>query len=270
MSEYARNSVKMVLTGDGGDEVLSGYKAFRGEKFANMYQHLPAFVRQRAPWLINRLSANLKGDLRYKLNRVNKILTFANGSFTNRIVSKNAIFEPYTPKHIVAGNGIKIEDFMEEVLTECRFSDPFYKLMFLQFKLFLPDQMLVKVDRMAMAFSLETRAPFLDPRLIENMYQVHKDIKLPFYQTKTILRNTFKNNLPKSILKAPKSGFNVPLKEWFKSNSFDNEWNKMQVADAGVDSHLIKRIVEDNQNGKVDYGHFIYRLMVYFKWIAKF
>ncbi len=269
LAEYARKNVKMVLTGDGGDEVLSGYRAFRGEKFASQYRRSPSFFRYYSPKIISRISQQFSGDMRYKLNRIQKILVYAEYSFLERILIKNSLSEPYTPKDLIVDKCLSIEDYFEEVLTECRFNDPFYKLMFLQFKVYLPDQMLVKVDRMAMAHSLETRIPFLDHRLVETLYLAHKNIKLPGYRTKSILRNTFKSNLPKSVLNAPKKGFNVPLREWFKKSSFNDSLDILVRTDMGLNNNLLQKIVRDNKLGIADNGNFLYRLIVYGNWLAR-
>ncbi len=94
--------------------------------------------------------------------------------------------------------------------------------MYLNFKHDLPNDYLVKVDRMSMANSLETRVPFLDHRLVEFMVQVDKKVKMQGWERKSILRNTIGKKLPPNVLAAPKKGFGIPLREWFKEDSFKN------------------------------------------------
>jgi asparagine synthase (glutamine-hydrolysing) len=132
--------------------------------------------------------------------------------------------------------------------------------MFLNLKLSLPDDMLVKVDRMSMAHSLETRTPFLDYRLIEYMTGVHKDIKMKKYERKTVLRNTIGLSLPPEILSSPKKGFTVPLREWFKGNSFEIKLKNLKDSIPYLDEGVIQSVIDLNNSGKKDYGNFIWML----------
>lgn len=132
--------------------------------------------------------------------------------------------------------------------------------MYLNLKLSLPDDMLVKVDRMSMAYSLETRTPFLDYRLIEYMVGVHKDIKMKKYERKTVLRNTIGLNLPQEILSAPKKGFTVPLREWFKEDSFDQKLKDLTDSTPFLNKEGMESIINLNNSGKKDYGNFIWML----------
>src|SRR3974377_95533 len=95
--------------------------------------------------------------------------------------------------------------------------------MYFNLKVSLPDDMLTKVDRMSMAHSLETRVPFLDHRLVEFMATVHRDVKMEGYTRKSVLRNTIGKRLPPALLRAPKRGFSLPLREWFKDRSFETK-----------------------------------------------
>lgn len=269
VSAYARKYVKMVLTGDGGDEVLSGYRGFKGEKFAYKYQRFPGVIQQFMPKMVAMLSKPLNGKIRYRLNRIHQTLNYARASFEDRLLSKYDTNGPYSPKELIVDNAIKVEDYVNDALKNCRFKDPFYKFMYWQFYTSLPDRMLIKVDKMSMAHSLETRIPFLDHRLVELMFGVNKNIKLPGYETKHVLRKTIASQLPDSLLKASKKGFNVPLREWFKDKSFDTVLDGIMEKDYGLNNNLVKKMVEDNRNGTYDYGNFIWKMIVYSKWVEQ-
>jgi asparagine synthase (glutamine-hydrolysing) len=139
--------------------------------------------------------------------------------------------------------------------------------MYFNLKVSLPDDMLAKVDRMSMAHSLETRVPFLDHRLVELTYRVHKDVKLPKFDRKHLLRRTFGPKLPPSLLKAPKMPFSVPLREWFKQDGFDSRLSELSRRDFGLDGRLIGAIVRANKSSEHDYGDFIWRLFVLQNWV---
>lgn len=270
VSHHASQHVKMVLTGDGGDEVLSGYTIYQGEKFSAQYQRLPRLVQTGIPKLAAALAFSLRGNLRYQLNRAAKVCSAAAAPFNTRLIAKLASINPETIKELT-GNQKKvwrIEDFLEDTMRDCRFSDPFYKLMYFQYKVSLPDDILVKVDRMSMAYSLEARVPFLDHRLVEFMAKVHKDVKMDGYTRKTVLRDTVAKSLPGALLKAPKKGFVVPLREWFKGESFRTHLNDLLELEGefGINRDTIERIVRANLDGKSDNGNFIWILFLLRQW----
>jgi asparagine synthase (glutamine-hydrolysing) len=267
VSELASNYVKMVLTGDGGDEVLSGYTTYQGEKFAKKYKQIPSFIRKSIPVIIELFSKFVKGKIRYKLNRISNILKTSNLSFEERLFSKicrtNYVnLRIYFPE---VNPYKQFLSFYSEVMKDCKFQDPFYKLMYFQLKVTLPDNMLAKVDRMSMANSIETRVPFLDYRIIEFMFGVHKDVKMNGYQNKTVLRNTIAKDLPKNVLSGAKKGFNAPLRDWFKDESKNDFINKTYFsypATKYFDSKRMESILALNKSGKSDEGNLIWRIML--------
>jgi asparagine synthase (glutamine-hydrolysing) len=214
VSRHASQYVKMVLTGDGGDEVLSGYIIYQGEKFSAQYQRLPRFVQSGTPVAAEVLSRSLRGNLRYRLDRVAKVCSAARASFTSRLITKLAYVNPLTVRELTGDQTHvwRIEDFLSEAMRDCRYSGPFCKLMYFQHRISLPDHMLTKVDRMSTAYSLEARVPFLDHRLVEFM----EECENAWQYTESVLRNTVAKSLPNAFLKALKKEFVGPLREWFR------------------------------------------------------
>ena len=270
VSKIAARKVKMVLTGDGGDEVLSGYNSNRVEKFAEQYQRVPAFMRAGIGGMVSACAGLAGGDSRYKLMQVSKALSYSGKSFAERLMAKSWC-RPELVKELIPDSGkqIKLSDFLADFFSKYKVKHPFYQLMFFQFKILLPDDFLAKVDRMSMASSLETRVPFLDYRLVEYMAKVHRDVKMEGYQRKSILRNTTGKKLPPSLLRAPKRGFSVPLREWFKEKTFEEKLRSLESSDFGLDKNCLKKIVEDNNSGKEDYGNLIWMLFVLKCWRNK-
>ncbi|MBI3502827.1 MAG: asparagine synthase (glutamine-hydrolyzing) [Bacteroidetes bacterium] len=270
VSKIAAQKVKMVLTGDGGDEVLSGYESNRVEKFAEQYQHLPHIIRRAMPGAVSVLSNFFSGNIRYKLNRISKALSFSNKTFDERLMAKSWCKPELAEKLIQhSEKQIKLSDFIHNLFEKYPVKNPFYQLMYFQFKVLLPDDFLTKVDRMSMAYSLETRVPFLDYRLIEFMMHVHRDVKMNGYERKSVLRNTIGKQLPSSLLRAPKRGFSIPLREWFKDKAFEQKLQSLYNSDFGLSSSLIKELVSQNASGKEDLGNLLWMLFIYKKWIEK-
>lgn len=114
-----------------------------------------------------------------------------------------------------------------------------------------------------MANSLETRIPFLDHRLIEFMVHVDKDIKMQGWERKSILRNTIGKELPLNILSAPKKGFRIPLREWFRKDSFKNAiGDNLSNLNGILNSDVIHKLVLENRLGQKDNGNFIWTLIM--------
>jgi asparagine synthase (glutamine-hydrolysing) len=263
VSKFAASKVKMVLTGDGGDEVMSGYTTYQGEKFAGQYQKLAGWMRTGIPALTSLVSKPFHGSIRYKLNRVQDVCQSSNLNFIDRYLAKNVWIDESYIKQLTSGLKVHpAKEFLLDFEQRCKYKDPFYKLMYFNQKLSLPDDMLVKVDRMSMAYSLETRTPFLDYRLIEYMAHVHKDIKLHNYERKAILRNSVGQKLPPPLLTAPKRGFSVPLREWFKKDSFNEKLAELDNSMPFLNKGIISEISKINQKGERDFGNFIWMLFI--------
>ena len=264
VSRLARQKVTMALTGDGGDEVLSGYTSYVAERFAERYQILPALLRRSLFHSTDLLSRFTRAGLRYRLNRLKRSLYLCGTNFEERFISKLALVERNSIRQLIPSDvpQLSIEEYLFDAFAGCSFKDPFYRLMYFHLKVSLPDDMLTKVDRMSMAHSLETRVPFLDHRLIELCWGVDKDLKMPGHNAKNLLKNTYGRRLPPAVLKAPKKPFSVPLREWFKQRDFEERLDELQEADFGLDRVVIKNIVDANRSGREDYGNFIWRLFV--------
>ena len=265
----ASRHVKMVLTGDGGDEVLSGYPAYQSEKFAARYGHLPAGLQALIPGAIGMLARPLSGRLRYRLNRAAGVFSTAGMEFLDRLESKLAYVPPQVISRLVARREEvwSAREYLDELMRNCRYNDPFYRLMYFHFNVSLPDRMLTKVDRMSMAYSLETRVPFLDHRLVEFMAGVDKNVKMPGYDRKHVLKQTVAKRLPGSLVRAPKRGFVAPLREWFKAGEFDSRLACLGQADLGLNGVVIRGIVDENRTGKRDNGNFIWMLLLLDQWL---
>ena len=96
-----------------------------------------------------------------------------------------------------------------------------------------------------------------------------RDIKMEGYTRKSVLRNTIGKKLPSSLLNAPKRGFSVPLREWFKDKSFEQKLQSLHTSDFGLDQKSVKQFVDRNSSGKEDLGNFLWMLFIYKKWINK-
>lgn len=265
VSKYASEKVKMVLTGDGGDEALSGYNSYKGIKMAaTINTFLPGVLKKIIIAGVGMGAKVFKGALRYKLNKIGNVLKTSELPFHIRVAEKTACTSLRDIKKLTRNikGVIPVESYFESLLKPCTFEDDFYKLMYVHYMHNLPHDYLVKVDRMSMANSIETRIPFLDYRLVEFMATVHKDIKMQGWELKSVLRNSIGKNLPECILNAPKRGFGVPLREWFKEKAFDQMLNEnLKKVNEILDQETVQKILIENNEGKKDNGNFIWTLL---------
>ena len=262
---YASKNVKMVLTGDGGDEALSGYPTYQLINFGQYYRKIPAIIRKIIPPMVGNISSFSTGKTRYLLNRTNKVLSAFELDFEDKLQQKTSWIPEAnkTDLFLLNNDQYQTSDYFSEFFKPCNYTDDFYKLMYFNLKISLPDDMLAKVDRMSMAHSLEARVPFLDHRLVEFLAKVNKKIKLQRFKTKSILRNTIGKRLPVDLLKAGKKGFSIPIRDWFKEKSFEKHINSLsRLEEVGLNSRIIKEIYEKNKNEEQDSGYFLWMLSV--------
>jgi asparagine synthase (glutamine-hydrolysing) len=269
VSKFASKNVKMVLTGDGGDEVLSGYVSYQGIRLTQSYNKLPAFIQKELPVLLNFISGSLKGTSRFRLDKVAKASQQANLDFNSRMLEKIPMTSLRNVRELIpqSQSMIKLEDYLSNLMSSCTYKDEFYRLMFLDFKYTLPDDMLVKVDRMSMSESLEARIPFLDHRLVEYMSHVDKSVKMQGYERKSILRRTIGKELPPELLRAGKKGFGIPLIDWFRLPEFDQPLKKLVNSDNGLSRNTIIKLIDENNLRIRNNGNFIWMIFLYDRWI---
>lgn len=265
VSGIARKHVTMVLTGDGGDEVLSGYTIHQGEKFSQQMMRLPAVLRNHLlPGLLSNVRTIMPVPYRTKLLRAENILRAGSMDFLSRLASKQNGFSS-AERHALLSDTKHIRPAMEyisEALQPAAHLDSFSQLNYWLTKVSLPDDMLTKVDRASMAHSLEARVPFLDHRIVELMAGVSMDVKLKGYTRKHILRSTMGKMLPPELLSARKRGFVVPLRDWMRNGSASALSKRaLYAAQQGVvRSSAVQRITEQHQQGNRDAANALWTL----------
>ena len=225
VSELAKQYVTVALTGDGGDELFCGYNRY---KFTNdlwgKLNHLPMFLRKAASYAINKVSTDRWDQLS---KSVPKSLHYNN--LGDKLYKAANVFDAQTIDELYlrlvsncsnASNLVLQGYEYPTLLTHCRPAfdnlNEIEKMMALDIITYLPDDILVKVDRAAMGVSLETRVPFLDHRVIEFAWTLPMSAKYRENQGKWILRQVLNKYLPKNIIERPKMGFGVPLADWLR------------------------------------------------------
>ena len=225
VSRIARKLVTVVLTGDGGDEVLGGYPVHQSEKLVSIWANIPRVLRAPIAWVGDKaLLVSDVGGRNRGAQRARRVLATANSDFVSRLEAKQIGFAAAQRRLLVAGNSRvrPAREFIEEALASSAARDGLGLLSYWQHRVELPERYLCKVDRCSMANSLEARVPFLDHRIVELLANVSSSVKMPGLRRKEVLRRTIGRRLPAPLLAAPKRGFDPPMRDW--ANGADGEF----------------------------------------------
>jgi asparagine synthase (glutamine-hydrolysing) len=275
VSEMASRSVKVVLSGDVGDELFGGYDTYVAQRFDRYYRWLPVQLRQnvlppllaRVPpqpakkGLINKTKRFVEGAALAPSLQHTRWMTFLNDA-------DKAVL--YHPDLRAALNGGTATSGIESYFRRSPHSDALAQQQYVDIKTYLVDNILTKVDRMSMASSIEARVPLLDYRIVEFAVNLPAHMKLYRGRTKVILRRAMADRLPAMILHKPKQGFSIPLKNWLRGPLrplMTDLLSADRVRDRGYfQPNCIMRWVAEHLNGRANHSHRLWALMVLELW----
>ena len=282
VSHLAKENVKVSLSGDGGDELFCGYNRYvMSKNWWNKLSTIPLPLRKFLADRITSISSNswskiLKiflrsnylgnlGDLMFKFSRVLRCETLDDAylKLTSHIDN---------PTEIVL-NSKKIETRLSKYNSELGQFDNQQKMMIFDALTYLPDDILVKVDRASMANSLEIRAPFLDKRIVEYSWKIPQSLKLKDNRGKWILREILRKYVPNSIIERPKMGFGVPIDSWLRGQLRD--WaetllNETRLKNDGYfDHNHIKKVWNQHLSKKKNWQYHLWDILMFQSWLDK-
>lgn len=275
VSRFAARQVKVVLTGDGGDEVFAGYPTHVAYKVSRLFTRVPRSVREK---LINPLVMALPASMErisfdYKAKR---FVTGADLPFERAHYWWKVIFteqdkqDLLTPDFLMPGFRDSFEVF-EEYFRKARHAHPLNRLLYVDIKTFLLDDNLAKVDRMTMANSLEARLPLLDHELLDRVAMLPPAIKTRKLRTKSLLRAAVKGLLPPSIRKGKKKGFTPPLPFWIKDelrDFFSDTFTEKRIRATGVlDASYCRALLDEHLAGQKDNNRQIWTILALLCWL---
>ncbi|HEV8702644.1 MAG TPA: asparagine synthase (glutamine-hydrolyzing) [Candidatus Polarisedimenticolia bacterium] len=212
VSRLASQFVKVVLSGDGGDELFAGYDRYRVEGRERRYEMIPRPLRGALGALAGWMPETMRGRNLLRHLSLHGPERYLDAVTLFRAEEKRRLFRP------AAFEMLSLEDpwQAEAEWLQRSSGDWLSALQYLDIKSYLPLDILTKVDRMSMAHGLETRVPLLDHRLVEFAATIPADLRLRDGVTKHILKRAMRGLLPDSIIDRPKQGFAVPLGRWFR------------------------------------------------------
>lgn len=276
LSSRTREQFKVALSGDGADESLAGYETYVASLMAHRLQKIPGFSRSEkmAP-MIERFfpSSNARYPLKQKAHR---FLLHAGKGFP-RCHARWRMIQTEEMKQKVYSQ--KLQSFAFSAKSDQLYMEPLKHVeghhsaleqaLWMDFHFYLPNDMLVKVDRSSMAHGLEVRVPMLDLDLVPFFWNLPDEQKLHHGRGKMILRNWLKTQIPADLVDRPKAGFNVPVSHYFRNQWAEILKSQMQKTTSWqeyLNSDAIHSLIKSHQQNKIDAGHELYGLLSFFFW----
>jgi asparagine synthase (glutamine-hydrolysing) len=269
VSEFAARYVKVALSGDGGDELFGGYTSFRKVQELSGFDRVPQALRRVASWVSARLPYAAYGkNYLHMISRPNGLERYFAFNYAPYHM-RSRLLRPDWMMPAEAG-------FIARMMPECLLpedSGTLSQVMYFETTANLIGQMLVKVDRMSMATSLEVRCPLLDHELAELAATIPHAWKIQNGVGKQILRDAVGDRLPRELFDHPKTGFDIPLADWFRGSLREFLWDHLTDARfLGRDMvapGFLRALLEEHDSGRRDNSHWLWSLLVLALWFQE-
>jgi asparagine synthase (glutamine-hydrolysing) len=270
--ELARRHVTVALSGDGGDEDFIGYRRYRLFAAEEAVRgRIPAGVRRAVFGPLGRLYPKLdwaprifRGKTTFQALARESVDAYLHGVSICADEMRARFFSPAFRREL---QGYSAAEVFHGHVAGREFTDPLAMVQYLDYKTYLPGDILTKVDRASMAHSLEVRTPFLDYEFVEWAAALPSEVKLSRGEGKRILKEALRPLLPEEILYRKKMGFAVPLDVWFRGSLRDHILDVVggqRLAQCGFfEPAELRRMVADHQSGRRDHSAPLWSLLMF-------
>ncbi len=269
VSLFARQEVKVVLTGEGADEMFGGYRRYAFDQMSSKVRALPGWIR-------NKILPAFKGRAGQALDALQKDDLLKRHMAWSRLCRESTLADLAGEKLKYEMEHTNLDEIFERLYEGAQTYgfDSLNMMLYLDLKTWLPDDLLNKVDRMSMAASLEARVPYLDHRLVEFAFSLPSSMKLKGGEGKYLLKKAAQKYLPKAIVYRKKQGFGVPLGPWFKNelkpllmDTLNSErFKKRGLFDLGATN----RLIAEHMEGKQDHHLLLYGILLLELWHRRY
>ncbi|MBD3308939.1 asparagine synthase (glutamine-hydrolyzing) [candidate division KSB3 bacterium] len=278
LSKMARQHVTVCLSGTGGDEIFAGYRRYLLENLIRHYQQYPEFLRNLGMSISKLLPVSRASVIKEYFLLLKRFLACQESSPMLRHISmmtcfdedaKQQLYAKRFPHHLVEPRS-RIAEFYKKTDQH----DDLTRTLWADFHTYLPDDLLVKEDRMTMAASLEGRVPFLDHELVEFVASLPSTLKVHKFTTKYIFKEAMRPLLPSGIIDRRKHGFAVPIGEWFKHDlkTYATEvfQDKTTKERGYFNIDVIQALLDEHQQGLEDYSSQLWALLIFELWCREY
>lgn len=273
--KMAKKQVTVALSADGGDEIFAGYNRYDYMmKHGKLLNAVPSFVNKGMAGMMDLVPADYIPILRNKYNFHNRYEKLKgllkDPSHKNVMLSLSQQFNEKQLKELVLKKYELLETaYLSGSLTNSSYS-PLAYMMAIDYQTYLVDDILQKVDRASMTFSLEGREPFLDHRIIEFVAQLPDSFKYHKGIKKHILKEITHQYIPKVMMDRPKTGFAIPIEKWLSTDLKEQVLyylNRQTIQSEGIfNADYVEKLVVDFYNGKKEYATKISYLLMFEMW----
>ena len=275
LSRFTRQHVTVALGGEGGDELLAGYPTYQAHRLAAAYEAVPAVIRATiVEPIVRRLPVSRRNiSLDFKAKR------FIRGAGRSPVVRNQIWLGSFSETEALgllsedlraSLEGVDLFDIARGYMVAAPAADMLGKLLYVDLKMYLQDNILVKVDRASMACSLEVRAPLLDYRFVELIGRLPTDWKLRGLSTKYIFKRAMRPWLPAGVAERPKKGFGIPVADWLRGPLRTMVCDLLApdrlIRQGVLDPHRVARLLREHLAGRHDHRKQIWTLLMLQLW----
>jgi asparagine synthase (glutamine-hydrolysing) len=271
VSKMARKFVTVALSGDGGDESFSGYEKYTIDRYENQ-------VREFIPSMLLRVLGGVTGRFTSQgtLKRLHSLcssalLDSAQAFYvTNSFITDDQVEQIFSKSFLHLVRDYDPAQHTHKYFQKANGADHLSKILYTDLKLFLPGDILAKVDRMTMANSLEVRSPLLDHKVIEFAAQLPSSLKFRKGEKKFLLKEALRPLIGNDVLTRKKHGFTVPLDRWFRNELRDMAEKSIfhtESMDTFFSMEGIRNIWEQHQEKKVNHGTLLWSIFMFSLWL---
>lgn len=261
IAREASKHVKVMLSGEGADELFAGYKTYRDALLSGRFANAPAALKAVFRGLSRIWPDGVKGKNFFMRAGVPLEERYVGNAFLFDEKAKSRILTQFDPKQ-------SFTELTRDVYADVADKDPLIKMQYVDQRTWLRGDILVKGDRLSMAHSLEVRVPFLDREVFEFASTLKNSDKLREGTTKYILRYAFKDYVNPETFMRPKLGYPVPVRVWLRGELY--EWARDIIqnskADEFIDKKTALQMLEDHRTGKADNYRKLWSILVFITW----
>lgn len=273
VSKLARDYVTVILSGDGGDELFAGYTRYVVDRKREGFGLLPKPLRERVMRPLSQRLPHAAWGRNYLHNvSLDPISRYLDSVSIFSSLNRKSLYTPGFSQQLKQGS--YASRLFQQLAAEIDSDEPIDCLLYLDSKTYLPGDILVKVDRMSMAVSLEARAPLLDHKLIDFVTGIPASLKLAGFETKHLLKKAIEDLVPHEILHRPKQGFGVPIQEWINRelrSRLRETLTEPRTRQRGyIDAHYVDVLLDEHERGRRDHSMGLWALFMLELWNRQF